>query len=263
MLRPGYKPPNRQQIGAVLLESIHEKEVINCAETLKDEIVCLSFDGWSNVHNAPIICACVTTLEGDVYLVDTIDTSGNSHTGDYLAKLMLNTIRKVQAKFLCVVGSVVTDGAANMNAMKRIIIDLLNSSKGHNTEKLSTTQENESPNSEIFENLITCYCSAHRLNLLAQDFEIPNVSNHVVRILKYFRNNHFARAKFQEMKSKDSKNLSVPLEIRWNTIHDCLQNYLENWATIADICDRFPNDIDRDIKKLFLTCELSKTPQIY
>lgn len=224
MMRPGYKPPNRQQISGVLLDNVYEKEVKNCAEMLKNHIVCLSFDGWSNVHNAPIICACVTTLKGDVFLVNTIDTSGNSYTGEYLAKLILSTIRKVQAKFLCLVGSVVTDGAANMKLMKEILIDLLNSSAGQNeieneeNEELSTTDNpvndnNESQDSGIFENLIPCYCSAHGLNLLAQDFEILNVSNHVVRVVKYFRNNHLARAKFQELNTKTSKNLSVPSEI--------------------------------------------------
>ena len=37
-------------------------------------------DGWSNIHNEPIICITVTTSSGHIYLVDTVDTSGQPHT---------------------------------------------------------------------------------------------------------------------------------------------------------------------------------------
>lgn len=148
MLRPGYKPLNRQQIGGVLLNSIYDDEVKKCAATLKNEVVCLSFYGRSNVHNAPMICSCVTTLKVNVYVVDTIDTSGNSQTGEYLAKLILNTIRKVQAKFLCFVSSIVTDGAANMNLMREIVTDFENSANS----ELSMTSENENQSSELVRN---------------------------------------------------------------------------------------------------------------
>lgn len=248
----------------VCLDVVYQEEIAKCAEILRNETVCLSFDGWSNVHNVPIICACINTLKGDVYLVDTIDTSGNPHTGEYLSNIILKTINKIETKFSCIVGSIVSDGAANMNLMRKMINNSSKSSEEQNdiTEKhgnkeLSSTHE-ASENIDIDKILITYHCSAHLCNLLACDFEIPNVSCHIIRVVKYFRNNHFARAKFQELKSKDNKNLSMPQEVRWNTMHDCLQNYLDNWATIADICDKFSDEIDNDIKKIVMNMAIKQ-----
>lgn len=76
MLRPGYTPPNRQTISDKWLDIIYEKEQHKCKESLKNQTVCLSLDGWSNRRNEPIICACIISDKGNVTLVDTVDTSG-------------------------------------------------------------------------------------------------------------------------------------------------------------------------------------------
>jgi len=53
MLRPGYKPPNRHQIGDNLLHNVFETEKNACREKLHNQIACMSFDGISNIHNEP------------------------------------------------------------------------------------------------------------------------------------------------------------------------------------------------------------------
>ncbi|XP_074977928.1 uncharacterized protein LOC142069721 [Caretta caretta] len=63
-LRPGYSPPNRADVTGKLLDKVYERETEQCAKGLEGEIVNLSLDGWSNVHNDPVGCACVTTEEG-------------------------------------------------------------------------------------------------------------------------------------------------------------------------------------------------------
>ena len=153
-LRPGYTPPNRKQIADIYLPKIYEAEKGKCAEILKDKSVCLSLDGWSNVHNEPIICVTITH-NATVYLVDTIDTSGNSHTSDYLTNMAKTSIAKVEDEYGCQVKSIVTDNAANVTRMRN---DL----------------------EEADCSLITYGCSAHILNLLAHDFEIASVKEHVV-----------------------------------------------------------------------------------
>ena len=40
------------------------------------------------------------------------------------------------------------------------------------------------------------------------------------------------------------KNLVLPLEVRWNTLADCLHSYLDNWATILKLCDKHRDCID-------------------
>lgn len=69
----------------------------------------MSLDGWSNVHNEPVICATVPIPNSDIFLVHTVDTSGHAHTSDYLVDVAVNAIKKCEEKFGCNVRSFVTD----------------------------------------------------------------------------------------------------------------------------------------------------------
>lgn len=91
------------------------KERENCKVFLEGKTVCLSLDGWSNIHNEPIICVVVHTKDGDAFLVHTVDTSGNPHTSDYLVTF---AIIECEGSFGCQVRSVVTDIAANVAKMR-------------------------------------------------------------------------------------------------------------------------------------------------
>jgi hypothetical protein len=71
----------------------------------------MSIDGWSNIHHEPVVCATVTTEKDEVYLYETIDTSGHPHTADYLSKIVGNLIRYCSNEYNC------TDNAVNMNKM--------------------------------------------------------------------------------------------------------------------------------------------------
>jgi len=42
---------------------------------------------------------------------------------------------------------------------------------------------------------ITLTCSAQTLNLFAKNLKIPGVTFHAIKVIKYFRNNYFVRAK--------------------------------------------------------------------
>ena len=55
------------------------------------------------------------------------------------------------------------------------------------------------------------------LNLLAKDLAIPNIEEQVVQVVKYFRNNHFAAAKYK------AKGLQLIMA------QDCLESYLKHW----------------------------------
>lgn len=78
----------------------------------------MTLDGWSNIHNEPIICISVTDAsQGTIHLIETIDTADNSHTGEYLLKVTVDAINTCQ-KFGCFVRSVVTDNATNMAKME-------------------------------------------------------------------------------------------------------------------------------------------------
>ena len=55
-LRPSYRPPSRHQIGGNLLNAVNEECQEIAKKALKDELVTLSLDGWTNVKNEPIVC---------------------------------------------------------------------------------------------------------------------------------------------------------------------------------------------------------------
>lgn len=221
LLRPGYKPPSRRDIGNKLLDEVFEEEQEHCKSVLAGKIVCLSMDGWSNIRNEPIICCSVTTRDGQIVLVDTIDTSGKSHTAEYLETLAKDCVTKTEEKFRCIIGSLVTDNAANMAKMRQLL-----------------SQD------DYYKYIITFGCSAHILNLLAKDLEIKDVTEHVIQIIKYFRNNHMARAKY---KQANGSALKMPIEVRWSTMCQALESYVSNWVILFEISESF-DEIDQAIK---------------
>jgi len=118
MLRPGYKPPSRDAIGGTILNHVYNEEIEKCKQVLSGSAVCLSLDGWSNIHNDPIVCTSVVNDEGKFYLLDTIDTSGHPHTADYLLELCSMSIKNASEKFQAKVVSVVTDNTGNVKKMR-------------------------------------------------------------------------------------------------------------------------------------------------
>lgn len=198
------------------LTSLNKKELVG-------KTVCMAFDGWSNVHNESIICICVTNIDdGLVYLLDTIDTKDNSHSWDYLVNLVESSIKFCET-FGCTVGSVVTDNAANMNKMRK---------------NLATCEGLKN------KHIITLRCSAHLLNLLAHDIEVPGVKSHIKIIFKYFKNSHFFGARY---KLEGGKALVFPQDVRWNTLADTIQCFLNNWHILYKVCNDNRAAIDETI----------------
>ena len=86
---------------------------------LKDEHVTLSLDGWSNVHNQPIVCVAATTSQGETYLVDSVDTKDNSHTAEYLQTLAESAVENSESTFKFKVVGFVTDNTGNVTKLRR------------------------------------------------------------------------------------------------------------------------------------------------
>ncbi|KAM4023539.1 uncharacterized protein ACNLHF_028214 [Anomaloglossus baeobatrachus] len=231
-IRPGYKPPSRFDISGKHLQAVYDIERAACTKYLKDEVVNMSLDGWSNIHNDPIICTCVTTEDGETYLTDTIDTSGNSHTAEYLLEIAKNSIHQCQEQFGCKVRSLVTDNASNVAKMRAEL-----------------AQDDT--------NVITYGCSAHLLHLLSKDLHILGVKEHV-EIVKYFRNNHFAHATYKEM---GGLKLVLPQDVRWNTLADCLELFINNWSKLLSICETHRDKIDANIRSKVLNLGVKRNAE--
>jgi len=181
MLRPGYKLPDRKAIGSTLLDSVYNSVVSNQYQILKNKTLCMALDGWSNVHNEPIVCITVTILEDkSVHIVHTISSEDNSHGSEYMMSLTIEGIKKC-AEIGCKVKSFVTDNARNMVKMR---------------------QDLASYDDPLLSNIITYGYSAHILQLLAKDIHISDMYGHVKQIIKYFRNVHFVQAKYKQAGGK-------------------------------------------------------------
>lgn len=238
MLRPGYNLPTRQTIADNLLDSVYNTLQNNLKEQLAGKTVCMALDGWSNVHNDSIICVCVTEISsGNVHLIATIDTLDNSHTWDYLTSLAVNSIKSCE-QFGCTVGSLVTDNAANMHKMR----------------------SNLATHNDLLVDIITYGCSAHLLNLLAQDLQIPGIKSFVKKIIKYFKYTHFFSAKF---KMAGGKALVLPQDVRWNTLADSIQSYIDNWPILYSICVENRAGVNSNILKAIENIDMKNQAEVY
>ena len=86
--------------------------------------------------------------------------------------------------------------------------------------------------------------AAHLLNVLAQNMAIENVKEHIVHVVKYFKNHQFALAEYRK---SGGQNLVMPQDTRWNTMCECLKVYLANWLTLLQICEDNRSVIDSSV----------------
>lgn len=217
----GYEPPSRHRLGGELLDQIHCEQQTICRTRLEGKTVNTSIDGWSNIHNEPVLCVTVTDGSGQSYLSHTIDTAGKPHNSTYLKEVTQEAISNIEQRYNCTVGSLVTDNAANMNKMR---------------EELG----------EIRPEIIQYGCSAHQLNLLAKDLEITGIQQHIVQIVKYFRNHHLPSAWY---KAAGGKKLPMVCEVRWNSVVDTLEAYITNWSKLLAVCEDHRDEIDAAIAR--------------
>lgn len=107
---------------------------------------------------------------------------------------------------------------------------------------------------------LTYGCSAHIIHLLAKDLELSNVHSHVVAIAKYFHNTHLPAAWY---KSSGGKSLPLPLEVRWNSIHNTIQAYLDNWSVLVEVCDTHKDNIDQNIRIKVMSIGIKQVCKYY
>ena len=70
---------------------------------LNGKIVTLAQDGWSNIHNDPVLATFVTTDSG-TYFLDATDTGSMPKTADNCNELCQASIAKAQTDYGCTDG---------------------------------------------------------------------------------------------------------------------------------------------------------------
>lgn len=221
-LRPGYKPPNRQQLASSLLDRVYnniEKLLQNDIMDENNEMaITLLQDGWSSVRNDPIIASSIHSGT-DVYLLSTKDCGSEKKTAEFCAKLAIEDIMKLKEQFNKETFAICTDNENKMISMREIV-------KQH------------------YPKILTYGCSAHYLNLLEKEVTPQTVLKHIVEIQKYFRNHHRPHSWLREIGGKEPQ---LPNDTRWNSQIDCIETFLFNYHKYREIIKENKDEIDPSI----------------
>ena len=108
MLRPGYATPTRKRIACQLLDKVFDELTQATAYVLEGKNVTLIQDGWSDVHNSPVIAHSLHTSQKSFFL-NSVDTGTNKKTATYCASLATKASEEVTNKFGCKIVAIVTD----------------------------------------------------------------------------------------------------------------------------------------------------------
>ena len=222
MLRPGYTPPTRKSLAGGLLDKIFNEVNTMTASALEGKDVTLVQDGWSDIHNSPIIAHCVHTGERS-YFLNSVDTGSNKKTATYCTSLAIEATKEATDKFGCKVVAVVTDNEPKMQSMR---------------SKL-----------KLFDSSLSVYgCASHLLNLLGKDITPSRIISHITEINKYFRNHHNPGSLLSAQKG--SLKPQLPVVTRWNSQLECIKTYLTNRPFQLNILAQHEDVIDLSIVNL-------------
>ena len=76
MLRPGYYSPKRKDIGGYLLDKVHDKVTGNMKSMIQGKDAVLVQDGWSDIHNSPVIASSLH-VDNKSYLFSATEAGSN------------------------------------------------------------------------------------------------------------------------------------------------------------------------------------------
>lgn len=229
-LRPGYKPPSRKNLANDLLEKVTAEIEESAVEKIAGKTVTLMQDGWSNVHNDPVIANSIFCNGKSVFL-SAIDCGKNKKTSEYCTNLAREAKIAAEAKYGCIVKSFVSD----------------------NEQKMLTMRQNLETEDII---PVTYGCASHYLNILGKNITTDSVMASVVKIQKFFRNHHIPGSLLKEY--ADSVKPQIPGETRWNSQIACLKTFITNRPFYLQIVDNNEDEIDNDIKCLVNNLHLYK-----
>lgn len=199
-LRPSYTPPNRKALAGPLLDKVYLDVKDEMSKDISPaQALTICQDGWSNIHNDPIIAHSLHDGK-KAYLLNIEDTGSDQKTANFCYELLDRNIQEVQDTYHKPVFAVCTDNEAKMVAMRKQL-------------------------TENYPDIVAYGCSAHYMNLLEEKVNNKQVMSQVVHVQKYFRNHHRAHGKLKE---KGGNRPIIPGETRWNSQVDCLQSFLNN-----------------------------------
>jgi hypothetical protein len=102
--------PTRKQLAGFLLDLKYEETSQELQIALKDKIVCMTTDGFTNVNHEAVINYLVSA-QGKSYYLESINTGKISHSGEWMAADIERVIKKQTD--LQIVGLVTDNTKAN------------------------------------------------------------------------------------------------------------------------------------------------------
>jgi len=116
-INPEYHPPSRKSLSTTLLEKEYKQVSADMKKQIKNSnYICLTSDGWTNIHQQPIINFMITTPQPIFWKA--LESKENSHTGEYIAEQFDIVIKEIG---ISKIAAVITDNASNMKKAHSIL----------------------------------------------------------------------------------------------------------------------------------------------
>jgi hypothetical protein len=102
LLRPGYKLPSRKALSNELLDEIIKESQSNMEEKIsaldETEALTLMQDGWSSLHNDPLIASCIFG-GSESHFLNSRECGLDKKTGEFCAALATEDVLEVHTRF--------------------------------------------------------------------------------------------------------------------------------------------------------------------
>ncbi|CAB5193535.1 unnamed protein product [Rhizophagus irregularis] len=212
-INPEYHPPSQKSLSTTLLEKEYKQVSADMKKQIKNSnYICLTSDGWTNIHQQPIINFMITTPQPIFWKA--LESKENSHTGEYIAEQFDIVIKEIG---ISKIAAVITDNASNMKKAHSIL-------------------------QKDYPNIIFLGCFAHNINLLIKSVIeltlIKEIITPVQEIIKFFKRHHIENACLERLQiEKIGKTIkfNLPVITRWGSHHICLQSFLASKKALQNV----------------------------
>lgn len=110
---------SRKQLAGPLLDEAHATVIEEMKSLLKNKMCVVSQDGWSNVHNEPIVATTIHCDETS-YPLDSTYTGSEKKTAEYCFELVKKSIITAEEEYGTIIIGFVSDNEAKMKSVRRV-----------------------------------------------------------------------------------------------------------------------------------------------
>lgn len=212
LLRPGYHTPTERTLSNTFLDKVIASEQLKCAKKLSGEFVCISINGCTQNEEQtyPAISIKLSKDDGEVILIEAINTTGKECNIKYYSDLAIYGIRKIEKEYKCTIGSILIDNIefAGTNPIINI---------------------HDSP--DIFSNPIEYCCSTLILQNLRDELKINyrRIQSDISLVFEYFSREICTN------NAENKKNFVLIYGDEDEKMCKFFKNYIKNWPHMMTV----------------------------